>query len=62
MGGFMQLIEYTPQLVIKNTQMLAPGLGLKYLEVITSHIPGEYIAKKWHRELPKSAEVVIHFA
>ncbi len=55
------VIEYTPQLNITNTQFLAPGLGLKYLEVIEAHIPGVYIAKKWRRTLPQDASIVIDF-
>lgn len=56
----MEVINYTPELVIRNTKMLAPGLGLRFLECIRSHT-GELIAKMWHREMPESAEVVVTF-
>lgn len=55
------VIEYTPQLNITNTKMLAPGLGLRYLACIEAHIPGVYIAKKWYRELPTNEPLVIDF-
>jgi hypothetical protein len=55
------VIPFTRELVIKNTAMLAPGLGLNYLACIQSHIQGEYIAKKWYRQMPKHEAVVIVF-
>jgi hypothetical protein len=56
-----EVISYTPQLTIKNTAMLAPGLGLNFLACIRSHIAGEYIAKRWYRNFPEDEQVVIIF-
>jgi hypothetical protein len=56
-----RVIRYSPTLEIRNTAMLAPGLGLNYLSCITSHIPDEYIAKQWYRDFPKHEEIVIVF-
>jgi hypothetical protein len=56
----MEIISYTPELEIKNTKYLAPGLGLRYLECIRSHT-GDLVAKMWHREMPTTGEVVVTF-
>lgn len=56
----MTLIKYTPDLKILNTQFLAPGLGLRFLECIRSH-RGELIAKMWHRTMPSKAQIVVEF-
>lgn len=47
----MQHIPYTNTLNIKNVENLPRGTGCKYLEVIESHIEGEYIAKQWRRSI-----------
>lgn len=57
----MTIINYTPQLVIKNIQSLSAGTGAKFLSCITSHVPGELIAKAWSRSMPKQAEIVVKF-
>lgn len=56
----MERIVYSPELDIRNTKMLAPGLGLRYLECIRAHT-GTLIAKRWYRDEPKQAEVVVIF-
>uniref|UniRef100_A0A6M3LUH5 Uncharacterized protein n=1 Tax=viral metagenome TaxID=1070528 RepID=A0A6M3LUH5_9ZZZZ len=40
-----------------NLEQLPHGLGCKWLEVIESHIPGTYIAKRWHRVSPASDDL-----
>ena len=57
----MKTINYSPQLVIRNLEVLTHGTGAKYLSCIASHIPGELIAKAWSRSMPKKAEVVVKF-
>lgn len=57
----MEIINYTPQLIIRNTESLPHGTGAKFLACISSHIPGELIAKAWSRSMPKNAEVVVKF-
>jgi hypothetical protein len=54
----LEIIRYEPSLVIKNLASLPRGTGARYLEVITSHIQGEYIAKKWHRRAPDKGLLV----
>lgn len=55
------IIRYSRELNIKNVDALPAGTGCRYLECITSHIPGEYVAKQWHRKMPTGAQVVIIF-
>ena len=39
---------------IVNTEQLPRGLNCRYLMVMPSHIPGEYIAIHWCRKLPRT--------
>lgn len=55
-----EVIQFTPELVIRNTKQLAPGLGLRHLECIRSHT-GELVAKRWFRDFPKNAAIVVVF-
>ena len=52
----MGIIKYTPQLKITNLEHLAHGTGAKYLEVIRSHISGEYVAIQWRMKKPTTIE------
>jgi len=53
-----EVLDYHAGLDIRNTKMLAPGLGLRYLEVIRAHEPGALIAVKWYRDLPATGLIV----
>ena len=60
----MQTIPYSKTMKIVNTEQLPRGLGAKYLEVMSSHIPDTYIAVQWHRKLParlKSWHSIVEF-
>ena len=54
-----QVIKYDSKLDIRNTEQLAHGIGAKYLEVITSHMPNVYIAKQWRRTLVNTENILI---
>ena len=47
----INIIKYNSDMDIRNLEQLPKGVGAKYLEVITSHIPGVYIAAQWRRKL-----------
>ena len=47
------ILKYDKSLDIRNLEQLPRGLGAKYLEVMTSHEQGVYIAVQWHRKLGK---------
>lgn len=53
-----RIIIISPKIVIRNLESLSRGTGARYLEVIESHIEGEYVAKCWRRMLPKSGTVI----
>jgi hypothetical protein len=46
----MRIIDYDKSMHIVNTEQLPHGTGAKYLEVIKSHIEGEYIAVQWRNK------------
>jgi hypothetical protein len=46
-----RIIDNSPELKVKNLEELPHGTGAAYLEVIESHIPGEYIAAAWRRKV-----------
>lgn len=50
----MIVVPFSRDMRIVNTEQLARGLNCRYLEVMTSHKPGEYIAVAWRRAMPKS--------
>lgn len=61
----MAVIDYKPDLKIRNLEQLSAGTGCKFLSVINSTIPGEFIAKRWHRKLPvrfPANETIIRFS
>jgi hypothetical protein len=39
--------HYDVNMKIRNLDQLPHGTGANYLEVMTSHIPNEYIAVQW---------------
>lgn len=45
------VIPFNRTMRITNLDQLARGTGAKYLEVIESHLPGEYIAVRWRRKI-----------
>lgn len=47
-------IDYTPDLKINNLDALGRGTGAKWLLVVESPYPNEYVAKRWCRKAPKS--------
>ena len=47
-----KIIDYTPELTIKNTEQLPRGLGCRLLLVLESPYPGEYVAKRWLHKMP----------
>jgi hypothetical protein len=57
----MQIIKYSRDLVILNLEQLPKGAGSRYLQCITSHKDGQFIAKQWRFKLPQEAEIVIDF-
>lgn len=48
----MTVIPNSRELRIRNTAQLPHGMGCRFLEVMTSHIEGEYIAVQWRRKAP----------
>ncbi len=46
------IIDNSPELRITNTDQLPRGLGCRFLLVLESPYPGEYIAKRWLRKMP----------
>ena len=48
------VISYSREIKITNLDQLARGTGARYIEVVDSHVPGEYVAVQWRRRLPVS--------
>ncbi len=55
-----ETIPYQPGLTIANVAQLPRGRGARYLEVIRSHVAGEFIAKRWRR-VPMPGLLLIDF-
>ena len=57
------ILKFDKTLDIRNLDCLPHGTGAKYLEVMTSHEQGVYIAVQWHRKLGKipSDHILIMF-
>ena len=51
------VINYSREIVVSNLEQLSKGVGARYMEVIDSHVPGEYVAVQWRRKLPVSVVV-----
>lgn len=58
------IIDFSPELVIRNLDALPRGTGCRFLLVIESPFPNEYVAKRWLRKLPATTarcEHVVRF-
>ena len=61
----MKVVGFFEGMDIRNLDAMPRGLGCRYLEAITSHKKGVYIAKQWRRKLPENdptVEVIIDIA
>lgn len=59
-----KIVDFEPDLTITNLDQLPRGTGAPYLLVVDSPYPGEYVAKRWIRNLPATTqrgETVIRF-
>lgn len=55
----LRIIDYhkdRDNLKITNLGALPSGLGARYLLVIDSPYPNEYVARQWLRKLPKTVD------
>ena len=60
----MTIIKGARGLDVRNCESLPGGLGCRYLEAMTAHVPGVLIAVQWRRKVPavlQEGRVLIDF-